>query len=81
MIRCKYIKKKHFFYGVKIFETFKRVFFALNFFRVAELSSSKSAEPILLKFYKLFLYIKYEVRLSSFFFILTYFKITKFPIF
>ena len=61
--------------------TFKSVFLALSFFRVSELSSSKSTAQILLDFYTLFLHINYEVTLSSFFFILTYFKITKFPIF
>ena len=48
--------------------TFKRVFLALSFFRVGELSSPKSTALILLKFYTLFLYMNYEVTLSSFFF-------------
>ena len=63
--------------------TFKRVFLALSFFRVGELSSSKSNAPILLTFYTLFLYINFEVTLSDFFHFLfsPYFKITKFPIF
>ena len=61
--------------------TFKRVFLALSFVRVGEFSSLKATAPILLKYYKLFLYINYKVTLSSFFFILTYIKITKFPIF
>ena len=39
--------------------TFKHVFLALSFFRVNELSSSKSTAPNLLKFYTLFLYINY----------------------
>ena len=82
MILCKYIKVKNSFCGVKIFETFKRVFLALSFFGVGELPSSKSTALILLKFYRLFVYINYDVALSvGFFFILTFFKITKFPIF
>ena len=56
MILCKYIKKKHAFCSEKIFETFKHIFLALGFFRVDELSSSKSTGPILLKFNTLFLY-------------------------
>ena len=67
MILCKYIKKKHSFCGVKIFETFKGVFLALSFFKVGELSGSKSTAPILLKFYTIFPYLNYEVTLSSFF--------------
>ena len=49
---------------------FKRVFLTLRFFEAGELCSSKSTEPILLKFCTLFLYINYEVTLSSFFFFL-----------
>ena len=48
--------------------TFKRVFLALSFFKVGELSSSKSTAPVPLRSYILFLYINYEVMLSSFFF-------------
>ena len=87
MILCKYIKKKkHSFYGVKIFETFKRVFLALSVFRVGELSSSKSTATILLKFYthKYTHTHTHKLRgnaVDFFFKILTYFKITKFPIF
>ena len=47
---------------------FKRVFLTLRFFEAGELCSSQSTEPILLKFCTLFLYINYEVTLSSFFF-------------
>ena len=47
---------------------FKRVFLTLRFFEAGELCSSKSIEPILLKFCTLFLYINYEVTLLSFFF-------------
>ena len=47
---------------------FKRVFLTLRFFEAGELCSSKSTGPILLKFCTLFLYINYEVTLSSFFF-------------
>ena len=36
--------------------TFKRVFLALSFFRVGELSSSKSTAPNLLKFYTHFFF-------------------------
>ena len=49
---------------------FKRVLLTLRFFEAGELCSSKSTEPILLKFCTLFLYINYELRLSSFFFFL-----------
>ena len=49
-----------------LFTTFKRVFLILSFFKVGEPYSSKSTAPILLKFYTLFLHIKYEVMLSSF---------------
>ena len=48
---------------------FKRVFLTLRFFEAGELCNSKSTEPILLKFCTLFLYINYEVALSSFFFL------------
>ena len=47
---------------------FKRVFLTLRFFEAGELCSSKSTEPILLKFCTLVLYKNYEVTLSSFFF-------------
>ena len=53
--------------SVEIFETFKRVFLTLGFFKVDELCSSKSTAPILLKFDTLFLHINYEVMLSIFF--------------
>ena len=39
--------------------TFKRVFLTLRFFEAGELCSSKSTEPILLKFCTLFLYINF----------------------
>ena len=50
MILYKYTKKEHSFCGVKIFETFKRVFLTLSFFRVGELSSLKSTTLIILNF-------------------------------
>ena len=51
---------------VEMFETFKRVFLKLRFFKVGELYSSKSTATIVLKFYTPFLLINYQVTLSSF---------------